>query len=76
MTVSNMKAAPATNGHHVPLAKLDTVVFSKILDRDPQQIRNLISACENVGFFYLDISDQYSRGLLKNLDELMPVMKD
>ncbi|KAK1715146.1 hypothetical protein BDP67DRAFT_400276 [Colletotrichum lupini] len=61
---------------YAPTANLDTVVFSKVLDRDPATIDKIISACENVGFFYLDISDQYSATMLENLDRLNIVMKD
>ncbi|KAK2000464.1 Clavaminate synthase-like protein [Colletotrichum falcatum] len=59
-----------------PIAKLDTITFSKVLDRDPETMKTLISACENVGFFYLDVSDQYSATMLGNLDKLNSVMKD
>ncbi len=61
---------------HAPLASLDTVTFSKILDRDPKQINTLLMACKEVGFFYLDISDQYSASMVNNLDKLNVVMKD
>lgn len=59
-----------------PLAKLDTIIFSKLLDRNPEQVNKLISACENVGFFYLDISDKYSATMLKNLDGVNSAMRD
>ena len=58
-----------------PLARLDTVMFFKILDRDPRQIKSLVTACKEVGFFYLDISDQYSVSMVNNLDKLNAVMK-
>jgi len=35
-----------------------------------------MSACENVGFFYLDISDQYSVMMLENLDGVYSAMRD
>ncbi|KAK0112453.1 hypothetical protein ONS96_001692 [Cadophora gregata f. sp. sojae] len=59
-----------------PIAQLDTVVFSKLLDRDPQQIKKLISSCEKDGFFYLDISDQYSARMLETFAELSSAMKE
>ncbi|KAH7381965.1 hypothetical protein BKA64DRAFT_697724 [Cadophora sp. MPI-SDFR-AT-0126] len=61
--------------HYEPIAQLDTVVFSKLLDRDPEQIKKLISSCEKDGFFYLDISDQYSAKMLKTFEELSSTMK-
>jgi isopenicillin N synthase-like dioxygenase len=60
---------------HAPLASLDTVIFSKILDRDAYQINSLVTACKEVGFFYLDVSDQYSASMVNNLDKLSTVMK-
>ena len=69
----SVSAAPAS---YQPLAKLDTVTFSKLLDRDPEQISKLMSACEHVGFFYLDISDRYSAPMLKNLEGVTSVMRD
>jgi isopenicillin N synthase-like dioxygenase len=59
-----------------PIAQIDTITFSKLLDRDPQQTNKLVSACENVGFFYLDISDVHSATMLRNLDALNLIMKD
>ncbi|KAI0420628.1 hypothetical protein F5X98DRAFT_361692 [Xylaria grammica] len=43
-----------------PVAKLNVVAFSKVLDRDPEQMNSLMTAIQTVGFFYLDISDKYS----------------
>ncbi|KAI0509408.1 hypothetical protein F5B22DRAFT_649036 [Xylaria bambusicola] len=60
----------------MPVAKLETVVFSKILDRDAEQMSNLMSAIQTVGFFYLDLSDKYSEGMLRNLEKCSSVMKD
>ncbi|KAK0378810.1 hypothetical protein CLIM01_03857 [Colletotrichum limetticola] len=76
MTVAGSKKMDGAAAPYAPTANLDTVVFSKVLDRDPATIDKIISACENVGFFYLDISDQYSATMLENLDSLNIVMKD
>ncbi|KAL0931404.1 uncharacterized protein CTRU02_214139 [Colletotrichum truncatum] len=76
MTVSGSKKMVGATAPYEPVANLDTVVFSKVLDRDPETISKIISACENVGFFYLDISDQYSATMLNNLEKLNSVMKD
>ncbi|KAI1335854.1 Clavaminate synthase-like protein [Xylariaceae sp. FL0016] len=75
MTVNGPSKPTLAKQDYRPIADLDTVVFSKVLDRDPDQIKILLSACENVGFFYLDISDQYSTTMLDNLDKLNSVMK-
>ncbi|GAW12958.1 hypothetical protein ANO14919_023310 [Xylariales sp. No.14919] len=58
-----------------PVAKLNVVAFSKVLDRDPEQMNSLMTAIQTVGFFYLDISDKYSESMLKNLEECSSVMK-
>ncbi|EXF86343.1 hypothetical protein CFIO01_00040 [Colletotrichum fioriniae PJ7] len=76
MTVAGSKKMDGASAPYAPTANLDTVVFSKVLDRDPATMEKIISACENVGFFYLDISDQYSATMLENLDKLNIVMKD
>ncbi|KAI0913822.1 hypothetical protein F4823DRAFT_640362 [Ustulina deusta] len=60
----------------MPVAQLNTVVFSKILDRDPEQMKSLMTAIQTVGFFYLDLSDKYSEGMLNNLKRCSSVMKD
>ena len=62
--------------HYEPIAQLGTVVFSKILDRNPEQIKKLITACEKDGFFYLDISDQYAAKMLETFAELSSLMKE
>ena len=72
ISINGSSITPET---HAPLARLDTVTFSKILDRDPRQIKSLVTACKEVGFFYLDISDQYSVSMVNNLDKLNAVMK-
>lgn len=71
-------AASPTNQEptFLPVAKLNTVVFSKILDRDVEQMRNLMTAIQTVGFFYLDLSDKYSEGVLQNLEKCSSVMKE
>ncbi|KAJ3572847.1 hypothetical protein NPX13_g4913 [Xylaria arbuscula] len=73
-TMPLLRADPAS--FFTPVAKLKTVVFSKILDRDPEQMDNLMSAIQTVGFFYLDLSDKYSEGMLKNLEKCSSVMED
>ncbi|KAI1306239.1 hypothetical protein F5Y03DRAFT_394786 [Xylaria venustula] len=60
----------------MPVAQLSTVVFSKLLDRDPEQMKSLMMAIHSVGFFYLDLSDKYSEGLLENLEQCSSIMKE
>lgn len=76
MAVSDGESVVVDPRSYEPLAKLDTITFSKLLDRNPEQVSKLMSACENVGFFYLDISDQYSATMLENLDRVNSAMRD
>jgi isopenicillin N synthase-like dioxygenase len=58
------------------LAELRTVKFSLLLDQDKRELSKLLAAAEEVGFFYLDLTDDASRDLLETLDELKSVMAD
>ncbi|KZL87432.1 2og-fe oxygenase family protein, partial [Colletotrichum incanum] len=75
MTTSSSKNMAGASAPYTPKADLETVTLSKVLDRDSETMKTTISACENVGFFYLDISDQYSATMLNNLDKLNLVME-
>ncbi|KAF2769677.1 Clavaminate synthase-like protein [Teratosphaeria nubilosa] len=57
------------------LAKLSTIKFSLLLDGEPTETRKLIAAAEEVGFFYLDLTDQGSSNMLYNLEVLTSIMK-
>lgn len=76
MAISNGESTGVAPRGYDPLAKLDTIIFSKLLDRNPEHISKLMSACKNVGFFYLDISDQYSATVLDDLDGVNSAMRD
>lgn len=76
MAVSDGESIGVAPRSYEPLANLDTITFAKLLDRNPEQITKLMSACKNVGFFYLDISDQYSATMLKNLDGVNSAMRE
>jgi isopenicillin N synthase-like dioxygenase len=76
MAVGKGETIAAAPKSHGPLANLDTITFSKLLDRNPEQVSKLLSACENVGFFYLDISDQYSATMLENLEGVNRAMRE
>jgi isopenicillin N synthase-like dioxygenase len=76
MAVSNGETIAVAPKSYGPLANLDTITFSKLLDRNPEQVSKLLSACENVGFFYLDISDQYSATMLENLEGVNSAMRE
>ncbi|KAK2009851.1 Clavaminate synthase-like protein [Colletotrichum eremochloae] len=58
-----------------PLAQLRTIKFSSLLDRDPAELTKLIRACEEVGFFYLDLTSPCDEKMLRNLEDLSALMK-
>lgn len=55
-------------------AELQTVNFAKILDKDEAEIRRLTSACENYGFFYLDLTDRACSRVIDDLHQLKQIM--
>ncbi|KAK6826141.1 hypothetical protein PG987_013635 [Apiospora arundinis] len=66
MSVLDIDAAPAATS--VPVASLRTIDFSKLIDRDAMEMTKLILACQEVGFFYLDLSSSGCENLLFNRD--------
>ena len=57
------------------VAKLQTVKFAPLLDRDATEPAKLVSACENDGFFYLDLSDRGADRLFQSLEEVSELVK-
>ncbi|KPM44140.1 hypothetical protein AK830_g2475 [Neonectria ditissima] len=57
-------------------AQLHVLSFASLLKGDPNEAANLLSACENDGFFYLDIRDWESGAMLKDLEEAGRVTKE
>ena len=58
------------------IAKLRTIPFSALFKRDEKELVNLLQACEQEGFFYLDLCDNGSRKMLGDLGEISGIMKD
>ncbi|KAJ6437218.1 multidrug resistance protein fnx1 [Purpureocillium lavendulum] len=56
-------------------ANLHVLSFTSLLDRDKEELANLVSACEVYGFFYLDVRDWESGRILQELDATWRVMK-
>ncbi|KAI4603389.1 hypothetical protein KJ359_006184 [Pestalotiopsis sp. 9143b] len=59
----------------VALAALRTIDFSRLMDRNPVEMTKLILACQDVGFFYLDLNSPGCEGLLSNLQNVTEHMK-
>lgn len=66
---------PAIHSPPVKEAQFHTLSFSSILSRDEDQVASLLSACENDGFFYLDLRDWESGKILRQLDVTGNIMK-
>ncbi|KAH6993967.1 hypothetical protein EDB82DRAFT_475724 [Fusarium venenatum] len=60
---------------YVKTADLYTVKFDNLFDRDEQELKTLIKACERDGFFYLDLQSSSSGKLWKDLDQVSEIAK-
>src|SRR4051794_15977590 len=56
----------------IPIAPLLLISFHKLLNRDTEEIACFIRACEDLGFFYLDLSGE-GDALLEDADALFAV---
>lgn len=56
-------------------ASLHTLNFISLLNGDVTEQANLLSACEDHGFFYLDLRDWDSGKMLQTLEDAWVVMK-
>lgn len=56
-------------------ANLHTLNFTSLLSGDATEQANLLSACEDHGFFYLDLRNWDSGNMLRTLEDAWVVMK-
>ncbi|RGP61347.1 hypothetical protein FLONG3_10581 [Fusarium longipes] len=56
-------------------ANLHVLSFSSLLNGDKSELANLLSACEDHGFFYLDLRDEESGKILQQLEATWEIMK-
>lgn len=54
----------------VTKADLSTIRFEKIFDKDEEEMARLVQACENEGFFYLDLRSPGSEKLWSDLRDV------
>ncbi|KIW63865.1 hypothetical protein PV04_08837 [Phialophora macrospora] len=57
---------------NVPTAPLLRLSLAKLLDRDPEELNRFVRACEDLGFFYLDLSGP-GDSILADADQLFEV---
>src|SRR5690349_17525552 len=57
---------------NVPTAPLLRLSLVKLLGRDPQLVKRFVNACEQLGFFYLDLSGA-GDSILADADQLFKV---
>ncbi|KAL3419545.1 2og-fe oxygenase family protein [Phlyctema vagabunda] len=58
--------SPAVQGASLPIIEL-----SKLRDGDPATNSSLLAACQEVGFFYLDLRSSYSQAILQQVEDLI-----
>lgn len=61
----------------VPTAPLLRLSLDLLLSHDPQELQRFFSSCEDLGFFYLDLTTcSEGKGLLEDADKLFQVGED
>ena len=61
----------------VPTAPLLRLSLEKLLARDETEFQHLLQACEEIGFFYLNLEDsEAGSSILRDADELFQVGED
>ncbi|GKZ24016.1 hypothetical protein AbraIFM66951_010514 [Aspergillus brasiliensis] len=69
---TNLKLPPFPS--NIPTAPLLRLSLSKLQARDTTETHNLLQACKDIGFFYLDLQDtNEGTNLLHNADKLFPI---
>lgn len=73
-TMSTHETAVPPFPDHVPTAPLLRLSLHRLLKRDETEVKRFNRACEDLGFFYLDLEGD-GDSLLRNADELFDVVK-
>ncbi|KAI3319051.1 hypothetical protein HD806DRAFT_510796 [Xylariaceae sp. AK1471] len=60
---------------NVPLADLYTIKLANLFDKDEQELKRLLAACERDGFFYLDLKGAGSESFWEDLREVDQITK-
>ena len=56
------------------IAALPTISFSSLTARDPDELDKLLQACQDVGFFYLDLRGAASKNILQDWRSVLDFM--
>ena len=59
---------------NIVLAKLRTVNYNGLLTRDQSEIQKLLTACQQDGFFFLDLNCQETQGVLSDWKKVLPLV--
>lgn len=76
MTTTNGDASPSFPDVPLKTANLAVLTFSKFIANDHAKLSKLVSACENEGFFYLDLHDWQSGKVIADLEIANTIMRD
>jgi len=66
---------PSNRMSAIQEAQFHTLNFQSLLSGDDHELTLLLSACENDGFFFLDLRDWESGKILQHLDVTTQIMK-
>lgn len=75
MATTNGHVSPSSSDAPLKTADLAVLNFSKLHAYDEAELSGLISACENEGFFYLDLHDWQSGKVLEDLETANTIMR-
>lgn len=57
------------------LANLQTIKFAKLANKEPAELQRLLDACQQQGFFYLDLAESGSSEGLETRQNALSVTK-
>lgn len=75
MAITTHEVEQDHSGEWVQTAELAVLSLTKLLRNDPAELASLVRACENEGFFYLDLHDWKSGKMLEDLDIATRLMR-
>ena len=73
---SSTNGIPIAGEDPSSIARLAILSLTRLLARDPVELAELLSSCENVGFFYLDLRDWEAGDAVRKFDETNSIMKE
>lgn len=75
MTASSRPSRPVEY-ENVRTARLQTITFDKLFDKDEAEVKRLIESCEKDGFFYLDLKSSASQKFWSDLQTIDNTTKE